>query len=108
MNDAQAWAHTRESFAADLLPNEKLLWAGQPDVGVTFHPSDAYRIPFSLLLLGFALFWEWGVLHTSGGPSGDWFFKLWGHPLHGHRPPLGHRTVRGEPLDQAQNVLRPD
>jgi hypothetical protein len=81
MNDGQAWTRARETFAADLLPTEKLLWAGQPDVDVIFHPSDAYLIPFSLLFLGFALFWEWGVLHTSGSPPGDWFFKLWGIPF---------------------------
>jgi hypothetical protein len=53
-------------------------WRGRPDPKVTFHGSDAYLIPFSVLWAGFAFFWEWGVVHDD---QSDWFLALWGIPF---------------------------
>jgi hypothetical protein len=66
-------------FSDVLLPNEDILWSGQPSASPTtvFTPHDLFFIPFSVVWLGFALFWEAGVL-TANAPL---LFKLWGIPF---------------------------
>jgi hypothetical protein len=50
--------------------DEKTLWHGSPPSGLMFRRSDWFRIPFSLLWFGFALFWEASVLGIySGSPT---------------------------------------
>ena len=71
----------RDALAADLLPGERNLWAGRPNPRVFLQSSDAAYIPLSLLVLGLALFWEWGVLHASGVAVAKAFFALWGVPF---------------------------
>ncbi|MBN9375383.1 MAG: hypothetical protein J0I40_08355 [Cellulomonas sp.] len=65
------------SVRARLGVDEYVLWTGGPDPAVLFGPQDAFLIPFSLLLAGFSVFWEIGVV-TSDAP---WFFRLWGVPF---------------------------
>ncbi|MFN8374571.1 MAG: hypothetical protein U0694_17045 [Anaerolineae bacterium] len=36
-------------FAEDLLPNEQMLWIGQPDTRRIFSVYDLYLVPFSLI-----------------------------------------------------------
>ena len=38
--------------------DEKLLWTGRPKTGIRFRPMDFYLIPFSIIWLSFAVFWE--------------------------------------------------
>ncbi len=66
-------------FSDVLLDGENILWTSQPSASPLnlFTSQDIYLIPFSVLWLGFALFWEASVL-TSNGP---FFFKLWGIPF---------------------------
>ena len=65
----------------ELTSGERLLWNGMPAGGIHFRPGDVFAIPFSLLWGGFAIFWEYSVLHTpqAGGTRG--FFALWGIPF---------------------------
>ncbi|BDZ46837.1 hypothetical protein [Naasia aerilata] len=57
-----------------LRPGEKVLWHGRPDPAVTFAPIDALLVPFSIVWLAFAVFWEASVIE-SGAPV---FFLLFG------------------------------
>lgn len=71
-------------FKDELLPNESVLWAGQPSTKVVFTRGDIFLIPFSLLWGGFAIFWELGVLgmaaHSQNGGPPE-IFPLFGIPF---------------------------
>lgn len=60
-----------------LSPGEQLIWAGKPKTGIRFKGSDAILIPFSIVWLGFALFWEFGVASINA----PFFFKIFGIPF---------------------------
>jgi hypothetical protein len=66
-----------------LLPGETLLWSDRPDPRRWFAPNDAWLIPISLLLGGFAIFLEAGDLahFARSGFSGVDAFALWGIPF---------------------------
>lgn len=59
-----------------LTPGERILWRGAPDPSVIFSAQDLYLIPFSVLWLGFAIFWEHGV-----AKEGWSFGVIWGVPF---------------------------
>lgn len=61
---------------SNLRPGEGLLWCGQPDPSVLFTPADGFLIPFSILWLSFAVFWEAGVWS-----SGLLIGRIWGIPF---------------------------
>jgi hypothetical protein len=69
---------TDNDFQGRLLPGERIQWTGAPPGGILFMPGDAMRVPFSLMWGGFAVFWEWSVLHIGNAPD---FFVLWGIPF---------------------------
>lgn len=70
MNDIQ------QLLQSDLLPDEKIVWSGQP-VAKTFTRADGFLVPFSVLWGGFAIFWEFGAVR-AGAPG---FFALFGIPF---------------------------
>lgn len=43
-------------FYQELLPDERILWTGQPDTTIIFTEGDIYTVPFSLLWVGAVLF----------------------------------------------------
>lgn len=68
----------------ELDSGERLLWAGMPKQGMVFRHSDLYRIPFSLLWGGFAIFWELSVLSTAPSEKAGaarLMFSLFGIPF---------------------------
>jgi hypothetical protein len=71
-----------QNFQPDLLRDEKVVWAGQPDPRFRFTGGDIFLVPFSLLWGGFAIFWEAAVLGFLGGKGpAPVFFALWGIPF---------------------------
>jgi hypothetical protein len=71
-----------QKFQPDLLRDEKVVWAGQPDQRFRFSGGDIFLVPFSILWGGFTLFWEAGVLGFLGGNGpAPLFFALWGIPF---------------------------
>jgi hypothetical protein len=70
-----------DAFQGRLMPGEKLVWMGSPKTGFMLTARDGFLIPFSLMWGGFAIFWEWSVLHIARGNGPDLFFDLWGVPF---------------------------
>ncbi|KYK33615.1 MAG: hypothetical protein HXS46_02850 [Theionarchaea archaeon] len=61
----------RGLFQEDLLSDEEILWAGQPDPKRLFTGADIFLIPFSILWGGFTLFffvltWDTGIFSLFG------------------------------------------
>lgn len=48
-------SYEENPFAADLLPNEQILWMGQPDRSRIFTGYDVFLIPFSLVWCAFII-----------------------------------------------------
>ena len=46
-----------DEIQQELAPDEKLLWSGRPAQGFRLHAGDAMAIPYSILWLGFAVYW---------------------------------------------------
>ncbi|MBI4227006.1 MAG: hypothetical protein HY600_01885 [Candidatus Omnitrophica bacterium] len=75
-----------QRFRHDLLPDEMIQWAGQPDPSVLFGPADLVLVPFSLLWGGFILVWEVtaigaAVLSWKSGWPVLAFFPFFGLPF---------------------------
>jgi Bacterial PH domain len=74
----------QDSVHGELGSDEQLLWIGAPKTGLRLRPSDAVLIPFSLVWGGFAIYWEYTVVHqtrSKGGGSPADFLELWGIPF---------------------------
>lgn len=67
-----------DAFQGLLLRGEKIVWWGQPVLGVLFTAKDWLAVPFSLMFAGFAVFWESLALKAPNSPL---FMKLWGVPF---------------------------
>lgn len=63
---------------SELLSDERIIWSGKPMEGRLFNKNDLFLIPFSIMFLGFAIFWESSVIFEVGAPV---FFMLWGIPF---------------------------
>ena len=68
---------TDSDFRGYLLPEERILWQGAPDVRAYALRGWWYLLPLSLGWGGFAIAWEIGVI-TSKAPL---LFSLWGIPF---------------------------
>lgn len=55
--------------------DERLLWVGQPKLGIQFHAFDVFLIPFSIFWFGFSVFWVIMALQASI------LFALFGTPF---------------------------
>lgn len=75
---------TGRELREHLLPEERILWSGQPAPGVHFTTADIFLVPFSLFWGGFAIFWEISALKSipSGAPGAvNVIFPLFGIPF---------------------------
>jgi len=71
------------AFQSELLGNESLLWAGQPERSVVFHKEDLLAVPCSLLWGCFAMLSEIGALTIARASNNQtwWFGAAWGLPF---------------------------
>jgi PH (Pleckstrin Homology) domain-containing protein len=67
---------TTTSLQFHLDRGERELWAGVPRQGLLLRPSDVGDIPLSVLIAGFAFFWERTALL-----GGNWLFAFYGIPF---------------------------
>lgn len=59
-----------------IIAGESILWKGKPEKGNIFTSRELILFPFSLMVCGFSLFWEYLALQ-----SGQLFPVLWGLPI---------------------------
>ena len=64
-----------EAFSGRLLPGERVVWSGRPARGVIFTARDIFLVPFSIVWVGFAIFWTVAVAAT-GAPLPMLLFGL--------------------------------
>ena len=62
-----------------IMDDEYILWEGAPEKGVSLTSRDIVLLPFSVIWLGFALFWEYLAITTSRSP----LMVVWGLPFIG-------------------------
>ena len=77
MTSRPSTSATGTSFRPYLLPDERIVWEGKPDVRAFMLRGWWYLVPFSLLWGGFAIFWEVSVIRGGAPP----FFLIWGIPF---------------------------
>ena len=83
-----------------IMDDEYILWEGAPEKGVSLTSRDIVLLPFSVIWLGFALFWEYLAVTTSRLP----LMVVWGLPFIG----VGLYTVRAvfaDALSAGQDLL---
>lgn len=71
-----------EQFRNDLANGEYIVWAGQP-VPKLINRSDIFLIPFSIIISGFAIFWEIMALYAfrQTGSGMGMIFPIFGIPF---------------------------
>lgn len=86
-----------------LQPGERLLWTGRPARYPFFDATDVVMVPASLLWCGFAVFWEYEVLHSGASI----FAVLWGAAfiLMGLQFVVGRLVVRALRLRSTRYTL---
>lgn len=72
MHEADSFQFCRPYIVA----NESVLWKGRPEKGNIFTRKELIMLPFSLMVCGFSLFWEYMALQT-----GQLFLVIWGLPI---------------------------
>lgn len=60
-----------ESVKRKLLPDEEVLWVGQPPAGFLLRPMDAFLEPVAILWAAAALYWGISCIITSTEPGLD-------------------------------------
>lgn len=59
-----------------LTKGEVIRWQGSPDPSVHFTRADSFLLPFSIVWLGFAVFWTVSVGNSPTAPRLMWLFGL--------------------------------
>jgi hypothetical protein len=74
------------AFRSLLTPGERILWTGQPGRGVRFRRQDWATIPFGIVFILIAIFWEHGAfqsLRDGGSDPFAYLFPLFGLVIFG-------------------------
>jgi len=66
---------TSDALQRKLLNDEKMLWTGRPQQGFLLSRRDWLLVPFSLVWIGFIVFWETFAISMPHAPV---FFKFFG------------------------------
>jgi len=53
-------------ISRELLPDERILWCGQPSRKKLFTKADIFMVPFSIFWCGFAIFWTVTAMMDAG------------------------------------------
>ena len=73
MNNHDPYDFCRRYMTED----EYILWKGHPEKGNIFTGREAVMLPFSIVWLSFAVYWEITALRSGS----NWFMVLWGLPF---------------------------
>ncbi len=96
MNNHDPYDFCRRYMTED----EYILWKGHPEKGNIFTGREAVMLPFSIVWLSFAVYWEITALRSGS----NWFMVLWGLPVCAMESPLIGR-VYYDGVSQNQNFL---
>jgi hypothetical protein len=55
----------QQTLMDELMPGESILWAGKPNASVIFCKIDIFLVPFTVLWLGFIVYWIIGAAGAS-------------------------------------------
>lgn len=58
-----------KTLQPELMPNERLIWSGQPRSGWRLKPGDKMRLPVSALFTLFAIYWTWQATTFTTPPN---------------------------------------
>jgi len=83
MNEYTIRNAVNELLQGEIVPDEEILWVGQPDPAVIFTNADIFLVPFSILWGGFAVSWECSALFMPVVSNHGTSFPLIIFPLFG-------------------------
>ena len=69
------------AFQSELLGNESVLWAGQPERRIIFHKEDLLAISLQPVVGSFAIVFELAAWVATKAGHAWWLGAIWGTPF---------------------------